>query len=73
MRGWDEFYCFQKVRHRALFQDSRERPNLLVFDMSRAKGGAINLIAQQFGPDVTCVRFPFGIWEGGNGAGCTRL
>eukprot|EP00435_Cladocopium_sp_Y103_P010187 s201_g2.t1 len=41
-------------------QDSRERPNLLVFDMSRAKGGAINLIAQQFGPDVTCVRFsPF--------------
>ena len=39
-------------------QDSRERPNLLIFDISRAKGGAINLIAQQFGPDVTCVRLP---------------
>lgn len=38
-------------------KDARERQNLLIFDMSRAKGGAINLIAQQFGPDVGCIRW----------------
>ena len=37
-------------------QDARERQNLQIYDMSRAKGGALNLIAQQLGPDACCVR-----------------
>ncbi|CAE7837569.1 wdr90 [Symbiodinium sp. CCMP2592] len=41
-------------------QDIQNRQSLLVWDMSRADGGALTPVAKQTGPDVACLRFsPF--------------